>query len=59
MPWASQAQRRLFYARPELHKYIAEFNAATPKGAKLPEHAQQKSNLDRLASALARSRQDG
>ena len=32
MPFASDAQRRLFYARPELHKYIAEYEAAT--GAK-------------------------
>jgi hypothetical protein len=36
MPFRSQAQRRLFYARPELRKYIAEYEAETPKN--LPEH---------------------
>jgi hypothetical protein len=36
MPFKSQAQRRFMHAEhPELAE---EFEAATPKGAKLPEH---------------------
>ena len=36
MPYKSEAQRRYMYA---VHpKLAAEFEAATPKGAKLPEH---------------------
>lgn len=36
MPFVSNAQRRFMYAKhPELAK---EFQAATPKGKKLPEH---------------------
>jgi len=42
MPFKSQAQRRKFYATPELQKYIPEFEAATPKGKKLPKHASKK-----------------
>lgn len=38
MPFESQAQRRKFYATPKLRKYIPEFEAATPAGAKLPQH---------------------
>ena len=54
MPFKSQAQRRLFYARPELRKYIREFEAATPKG-KLPEHVRRKSKGHRRA-LMARMR---
>lgn len=54
MPFVSEAQRRKFYATPALRKYIPEFNAATPKGAKLPYHVAPKSNRERLAAALAR-----
>jgi hypothetical protein len=32
MPFVSEAQRRKFHADPRLHKYIAEYDAATPKG---------------------------
>lgn len=40
MPFQSQAQRRFLYATdPKLAK---EFEAATPKGAKLPEHVKKK-----------------
>lgn len=40
MPFKSQAQRRWMYEnRPDLAK---EFEAATPKGAKLPEHVKSK-----------------
>lgn len=42
MPWASQAQRKKFYATPSLHKYIPEFNAATPEGKKLPKRIKPK-----------------
>lgn len=36
MPFKSEAQRRFMYAK---HPAIAkEFESATPKGAKLPEH---------------------
>lgn len=45
MPFKSQAQRALFYARPELHKYINEFEAATPKGKKLPKHVKHKHHV--------------
>jgi hypothetical protein len=64
MPWASAAQRKYFFANPRLHKYIAEYEAATPKGAKLPDHVPSKkkahmarkkhsSAFDRLAGKLA------
>ena len=40
MPFESQAQRGYLYANhPEVAK---EFQAATPKGAKLPEHVTKK-----------------
>ena len=49
MPFKSEAQRRFMYAKhPELAK---EFQAATPKGAKLPEHASKKEGA--LAEAYA------
>lgn len=42
MPWKSEAQRKALHAkaaRGEIDpKIVAEFDAATPKGAKLPEH---------------------
>lgn len=37
MPFKSQAQRAKFYSDPKLRKYVPEFEAATPKDAKLPE----------------------
>lgn len=40
MPFKSQAQRRLMYAKhPEIAK---EFEAHTPKGKKLPQHVKKK-----------------
>ena len=36
MPWKSKAQRRLFYTRKDLQKYIPEFEKGTKKH--LPEH---------------------
>ena len=40
MPFKSQAQRRKLYAtNPALAR---EFEAATPKGKKLPEHVKKK-----------------
>jgi hypothetical protein len=40
MPFKSQAQRKFMYSQePELAK---EFEAATPKGKKLPEHVKPK-----------------
>jgi len=59
MPFVSQAQRRLFYARPELRKYIKEFEAATPKEKKLPEHVQKQRHKrrDRRAALLERMKQ--
>ena len=40
MPFVSQAQRGFMYAKhPKLAK---EFEAATPRGAKLPEHVKKK-----------------
>ena len=41
MPFRSEAQRRKFYSDPKLRKYVAEFEAATPKG-KLPERVGKK-----------------
>jgi hypothetical protein len=38
MAFVSQAQRAYFHAHPELHRYIPEFEAATPKGKRLPQH---------------------
>jgi len=54
MPWASQAQRRKFYATPSLRKYIPEFNAATPKGAKLPERVPQRRHRNRRRRGAGR-----
>lgn len=45
MPFRSQAQRRLFYARPDLRKYVAEFERDTP--AKLPERVKDQKNPHR------------
>lgn len=42
MPFASEAQRRKFYATPSLHKFIPEFEASTPAGAKLPMRVRHK-----------------
>lgn len=42
MPFVSQAQRRKFYADPELRRYAPEFEAATPKGQKLPQRARRR-----------------
>jgi len=43
MPFQSQAQRGYMYIHhPKLAK---EFEAATPKGKKLPYHKKEKSNL--------------
>ena len=40
MPFKSEAQRKFMYAKhPKLAK---EFEAATPKGKKLPEHVKAK-----------------
>ena len=42
MPFVSQAQRRLLFAK---HPTIAkEFAAKTPKGANLPEHVKKRSS---------------
>jgi len=40
MPFKSKAQRRALYAKNP--KVAAEFEAATPKGAKLPERVKKK-----------------
>jgi hypothetical protein len=42
MPFRSQAQRRKFYADPKLRRLAAEFEAATPKGKKLPKRVSKK-----------------
>ena len=43
MPFKSKAQRKFMYAKhPNL---AAEFEAATPKGKKLPEHVKGKKTL--------------
>lgn len=41
MPFKSQAQRAKFYSDPKLHRYIKEFETATPKGKKLPKHVKK------------------
>ena len=48
MPFVSEAQRRKFYATPSLRKYIPEFNAATPKGKKLPQHVAKRAAQRRM-----------
>lgn len=48
MPFKSQAQRGFMYANhPEIAK---EFEAATPKGKKLPEHVAGKKKKKKKAS---------
>lgn len=54
MPFVSQAQRAKFYATPSLRKYIPEYEAATPKGAKLPKHVKPS-----LHHSLRRKRKRG
>jgi hypothetical protein len=60
VPFVSKAQRRKFYADPKLRKYAAEFEAATPKGAKLPEHVKgsksKRARRYRVMGKLARLR---
>ena len=49
MPFKSNAQRKFMYAKhPELAK---EFEAATPKGKKLPEHVKTKTKAARKIKA--------
>ena len=49
MPFESEAQRRYMYSqKPELAK---EFEAATPKGKKLPEY-KKKSKAEMINKAL-------
>lgn len=43
MPFKSKAQRAKFYADPKLRKFAPEFEAATPKGKRLPERVTPKS----------------
>jgi hypothetical protein len=58
MPFASQAQRAKFYADPKLRKFIPEFEAATPKGKKLPQHVGDKSGqIHKAAVAHMKRRQ--
>jgi hypothetical protein len=38
MPFVSKAQQRKFYSDPKLRKFAAEWSAATPDMAALPEH---------------------
>ena len=45
----SQSQRRKFHADPKLRKYVPEFEAATPKGAKLPERVKPKAPVKKAA----------
>lgn len=42
MPYVSEAQRRKFHSDPKLQKYTAEYDAATPRNAKLPERVKPK-----------------
>lgn len=51
MPFVSQAQRRFMYAKHP--KIAAEFSAATPKGAKLPEKV--KPSVDEQVKAMGRT----
>lgn len=49
MPFQSQAQRRYLYAK---HPAVAkEFEAATPKGAKLPQRKGKKPTRDEKVKA--------
>jgi hypothetical protein len=59
LPFRSAAQRRLFYARPELRKHVEKWEAETPKGKKLPEHVgkRNRKRRSRRAALLARMRE--
>ncbi len=49
MPFVSKAQRKYMYAKhPELAK---EFEAATPKGKKLPQHVKPKGKATKKSKA--------
>lgn len=50
MPFKSQAQRGYLFAHDP--KVAKEFAAATPKGAKLPEHVKAKNKRKALQDAL-------
>lgn len=52
-PFASQAQRRLFYARPDLHQYIAERDKVTPKGIPMRKHPSRGATKHALAAQYA------
>jgi len=53
MPFVSQAQRAFMYAR---HLELAkEFEAATPKGKKLPKHVKGKNGRGPRKSGHARA----
>lgn len=57
MPFVSNAQRRFMYAKhPELAK---EFQAATPKGKKLPEHVAKRQRQNRAHSAFMKGMSKG
>lgn len=50
MPFKSKAQRRFMYSQhPELAK---EFEEATPKGAKLPEHVKKGGSVNKTSHKL-------
>jgi len=54
MPFKSQAQRRYMYAKhPEI---AAEFEAATPKGKKLPKHVAQTKRASTKRASTKRGR---
>lgn len=59
MPFVSQAQRAKFYSDPKLRKYAAEYEAATPKGAHLPDHVGDKGPALREAALAHMRRKNG
>jgi hypothetical protein len=54
VPFKSQAQRRALYAKDP--KLAAEFEAATPKGKKLPEKVKPKAKPDKLTPGDTRDK---
>jgi hypothetical protein len=52
MPYVSLAQARKFHSDPKLHKYAAEFDAATDWSHLPPRATKKRRRVSRVAEAL-------
>ena len=52
MPFKSSAQRAKFWSDPKLRKFAPEWEAATPKGKKLPAYVGKQSPVEKLKRAV-------